>query len=46
MPAGAGGVDAATFLTMASSGLAPAYGGRFDAADFRRTHDPTPKGTP
>ena len=38
LPAGAGGLDAAEFLLVARSGLAPALGGVFDAADFRRDH--------
>ncbi len=38
LPAGAGGLDAAEFLLLARSGLAPALGGVFDAADFRRDH--------
>lgn len=40
LPAGVGSLDAPRFLAVARSGLAPAYGGRFDAADFRRSHDP------
>ncbi|MFL6137021.1 MAG: dethiobiotin synthase [Frankiaceae bacterium] len=46
LPEGAGRADPATFLTMATTGLAPAYGGRFDAGDFRNAHDPTPRGMP
>jgi dethiobiotin synthetase len=46
LPEGAGRADAATFLTMAAAGLAPAYGGRFDAGDFRSANDPTPRGMP
>jgi dethiobiotin synthetase len=40
LPAGAGQLDAAEFLTAAHAGLGPALGGRFDAADFRRRYDP------
>ena len=36
MPAGAGSLDGAEFLLAARAGLAPALGGTFDAADFRR----------
>ena len=36
LPAGAGGLDGAEFLLAARAGLAPALGGTFDAADFRR----------
>jgi dethiobiotin synthetase len=38
--AGAGRLAAAEFLTAALAGLGPAFGGRFDAADFRRRYDP------
>ena len=34
--AGAGALDAAEFLPAARAGLAPEFGGAFDAADFRR----------
>jgi dethiobiotin synthetase len=34
--AGAGTLDAPEFLLAARAGLAPAFGGTFDAADFRR----------
>lgn len=44
LPAGAGALDPATFLAVAHAGLAPAYGGSFDAADFRDRHEPTRKG--
>lgn len=37
--AGAGGLDARTFRSVAQDGLAPELGGRFDAADFRRASD-------
>jgi dethiobiotin synthetase len=33
--AGAGGLDPAEFLLAARAGLAPEFGGGFDAADFR-----------
>lgn len=46
LPDGAGDLPGADFLDLARSGLAPAYGGRFDAADFRRAADPTPEGHP
>jgi dethiobiotin synthetase len=36
LPAAAGGLDAPDFLLVARAGLAPALGGIFDAADFRR----------
>ena len=36
LPAGAGSLDGAEFLLAARAGLAPALGGTFDAADFRR----------
>ena len=36
LPAGAGGLDPVDFLLAARAGLAPALGGTFDAADFRR----------
>ena len=38
LPAGLGAADPPTFAAAARAGLAPALGGRFDAADFRRTH--------
>jgi dethiobiotin synthetase len=38
---GAGALDPAAFLLAATAGLGPGYGGRFDAGDFRRRHDPT-----
>ncbi len=37
LPAGAAGLDLAAFRAAALAGLAPSLGGRFDAADFRRT---------
>lgn len=40
LPAGAGGLHPAEFLGTARAALAPALGGTFDAADFRRTHQP------
>lgn len=42
---GAGRLGPAEFLSAARSGLGPAYGGRFDATDFRRTVHPAPRGT-
>jgi dethiobiotin synthetase len=36
LPAGAGSLDAPEFLLAARAALAPAFGGTFDAADFRR----------
>jgi dethiobiotin synthetase len=44
LPAGASQLDPASFLAVAHAGLAPAYGGSFDAADFRDRHEPTRKG--
>jgi dethiobiotin synthetase len=41
---GAATLEPDAFRAVASSGLAPAYGGSFDAADFRRRHEPTRKG--
>ncbi len=38
--AGAGELDRPEFLRAAQAGLGPAFGGRFDAADFRRRFDP------
>lgn len=40
LPAGAGALDPPEFLLTARSGLAPALGGAFDPASFRRRHDP------
>jgi dethiobiotin synthetase len=40
IPAGAGRLSREEFLPVAHTGLGPAFGGRFDAADFRRRHDP------
>jgi len=42
LPAGAGALDAPEFLLAARAGLSPAFGGIFDAATFRETHQ---KGT-
>ena len=44
LPAGAGGLRRADFLVAARQGLGPAFGGTFDAADFRRRADPTRSG--
>ena len=44
LPAGAAGLDAASFLAVAHAGMSPAYGGSFDGADFRHRHEPTRKG--
>ncbi|MFI0373114.1 dethiobiotin synthase [Actinomadura sp. 1N219] len=38
MPAGAGALDPAEFLLAAHRGLAPSFGGSFDAAAFRDSH--------
>ncbi len=46
LPEGAGDLDPSAFLHTSRAALAPAYGGIFDAADFRRTHDPLTKGHP
>jgi dethiobiotin synthetase len=46
LPDGAARADRAGFLALARAGLEPPLGGRFDAARFRRTHEPTPRGTP
>jgi dethiobiotin synthetase len=40
IPVGAGRLDPARFLATAEAALGPAFGGRFDAADFRRRYDP------
>ena len=40
LPAGAGRWTAADFLLAARAGLAPAFGGTFDPAEFRQTWDP------
>lgn len=40
LPAGAGRLDSADFLLAARAGLAPAFGGTFDPAEFRQTWDP------
>lgn len=40
LPAGAARLAPAAFAAAASDWLGPAFGGRFDAADFRRRHDP------
>jgi dethiobiotin synthetase len=44
LPAGAGALDPASFLAVAHGGLSPAYGGSFDAADFRSRYEPTRRG--
>ena len=44
LPSGLGALDRASFARAARSALAPSLGGEFDAADFRRTHDPHPRG--
>jgi dethiobiotin synthetase len=44
LPERAGLLDQAAFRAAASAGLGPAYGGTFDAADFRDRHQPTRKG--
>ncbi|WP_407920899.1 dethiobiotin synthase [Actinomadura logoneensis] len=41
LPAGAGGLDPAEFLVAAHRGLAPTFGGSFDAVAFRALHAPT-----
>jgi dethiobiotin synthetase len=43
LPAGAGRLDPAEFLTVARAGMAPSLGGSFAAADFRARHAPGPK---
>jgi len=43
---GIGRLGRSGFTGAARSGLAPAFGGEFDAADFRRTHDLRPRGVP
>ncbi|HKA69969.1 MAG TPA: dethiobiotin synthase, partial [Actinomycetes bacterium] len=40
LPEHAAALHPAEFLAAARAGLAPALGGRFDAADFRRAHQP------
>jgi dethiobiotin synthetase len=40
LPDGAGALEPLEFLLAARAGLEPALGGRFDARDFRRRHDP------
>ena len=37
LPEGMGGLDGAAFLAAADAALSPAWGGRFDATDFRQT---------
>lgn len=44
LPEGAGRLATDAFHAVASAGLGPAYGGSFDAADFRSRHEPTRKG--
>lgn len=41
LPEGAGSLDQAEFLLAARDGLAPAFGGTFDAATFRARHTAT-----
>lgn len=43
LPAGASALDPAEFLVAAHRGLAPAFGGSFDAAAFREAHAPAPE---
>ena len=45
LPEGAGALAPDSFAAVARIGLGPAYGGSFDAADFRRRHDPLQKGS-
>ncbi len=45
LTAGAGRLPRSRFLAVARQGLAPAFGGSFRAADFRRSVDPTPRGS-
>ena len=45
LPSGAGGLGLADFLLVARLGLAPALGGTFVPADFRRRHEPGAGGT-
>jgi dethiobiotin synthetase len=40
LPAGAARLSPAAFAAMAATALGPAFGGHFDAADFRSRHDP------
>jgi dethiobiotin synthetase len=40
IPAGAAQLSRDGFVQTARAGLGPAFGGRFDAADFRRRYDP------
>lgn len=40
LAAGLGELDRTSFVAAARAGLGPRWGGQFDAADFRRTHDP------
>jgi len=40
LPAGAATLPPARFLAVAHAGLSPALGGVFNAAEFRRNHDP------
>jgi dethiobiotin synthetase len=44
LPEGAGRLGATEFQAAAATGIGPAYGGMFDAADFRGRHEPTRKG--
>ncbi|MEV4252909.1 dethiobiotin synthase [Spirillospora sp. NPDC049652] len=41
LPAGAGSLEPAEFLVAAHRGLAPTFGGSFDAVSFRAAHSPT-----
>ena len=43
---GIGRLGRRDFVDAAQAGLAPTFGGQFDAADFRRTHDLRPRGVP
>jgi dethiobiotin synthetase len=45
MAEGLGQCTPATFADAARAGLSPAYGGTFDAADFRSNYDPLRKGS-
>ena len=43
LPEGAAAASPADFLALARAGLAPRFGGSWDAADFTRIHAPEPK---
>ncbi len=45
LPDGCAALDRAGFLAAAGAGLEAALGGRFDAADFRRTSETVPRGS-